>query len=80
MAGMLGHDEVERRMGYHKPTAETLELHKRLRGLFIDLGKQLDDLLPASRETALAQTALQEACQWSQAAVATNLSPLALGQ
>lgn len=76
MAGMLGHDELERRLGFHPGTPETAPLYEANRAAALELARLWDDTLPPSRELACAQTALQEALMWANAAVATNLAPL----
>ena len=76
MAGMLGHDELERRLGFHPGTPQTAPLYEANRAAVLDVAKLWDDTLPPSRELACAHTALQEALMWANAAVATNLAPL----
>lgn len=76
MAGMLGHDELERRLGFHPGTPATAPLYELNRELVLSVADAWDQALPAGREAALAQTALQEALMWANAAVATNLAPL----
>ncbi|MDP5182156.1 hypothetical protein QOZ88_05865 [Blastococcus sp. BMG 814] len=74
--GMLGDEEINRRLGYHPATTETIPLFEENRARFVELARYLDEMLPPGREAALAQTALQEALQWSNAAVACCLAPL----
>jgi hypothetical protein len=76
LVGMLGSEELNRRLGYHPATTTTIPLFEDNRARFVELACHLDDSLPPGREAALAQTALQEALMWSNAAVACNLSPL----
>jgi hypothetical protein len=76
VAGMLGHDELERRLGFHPGTPETAPLYEANRAAVLTVAKSWDDRLPPSRELALAHTALQEALMWANAAVACNLAPL----
>lgn len=70
----LGPDEIEHRFGFHKATVEgdnaTLPRHRDTRLAFKVFAKQLDDLLPDTREKALVFTALQEASMWTHCAIA----------
>jgi hypothetical protein len=69
---LIGEAEIARRLGYHPATPETAPLFKENRDLASDLAYYWDATLPAGREAALAQTALQEALMWANAAVACN--------
>lgn len=73
---MLGDQEINRRLGYHPATETTIPMFEDNRARFVELARHLDETLPPGREAALAQTALQEALQWANAAVACNLAPL----
>lgn len=73
---LLGLDEINRRLGYHPATDDTIPLFEENRARAIDLATYWDQTLPPGREAALAMTALQEAVQWANAAVACTLSPL----
>lgn len=74
--GMLNRPELERRLGFHPGTPATAPLYEANRAGALELAQLWDDSLPPGREAALAQTALQEALMWANAAVATNLAPL----
>lgn len=74
------HEEIEKRLGYHASTPESIEKHKKIRGLMIEVGDFINDVLPEGREKALAFTHLQELSMWSNAAVACNETPLTLNQ
>lgn len=67
---MIGHLEIERRLGYHPATEHTAPRFEQNRGEAIALAKKWDHQLPDGREKALALTALQEALMWANAAVA----------
>lgn len=67
---MTGHLEIERRLGYHPATPDTVPQFEENRVNFIVLANDLDRRLPDGREKALALTALQEALMWANAAVA----------
>lgn len=69
---MIGNDEINRRMGYHKATDKTIPMFEANRYEIIDLAREWDESLPDSREKSLALTALQEALMWANAAVACN--------
>jgi hypothetical protein len=59
------------RFQYHPPpTIEVAQLHARLRELHLALADQIDALVPASREKALALTNLEQSLMWSNAAIA----------
>lgn len=74
------HNDWENRIGYHKPTKDIIPMHVDVRSRILDLGHWLIDTLPDGREKSLALTHLQEASMWSNAAIACNMSPLALGE
>lgn len=71
-------EEIDRRFGYHRATDETIEKHRHIRAMFIEVANSLNANLPEGREKSLALTALQEAAMWSNASVACNLAPLDL--
>jgi hypothetical protein len=73
---MVGSEELNRRLGYHPATRDTIPLYEDNRARFVDLACHLDETLPPGRELALALTALQESLMWANAAVACNLAPL----
>jgi hypothetical protein len=70
----LGREEIEQRFGFHKATVEGPEatgpVHRDIRRLFVELGVQLDALLPHGRAKAYAFTMLQTASMWMHWAVA----------
>lgn len=69
--------DLKNRYGFH-PARDTgvQGLHSDVRANCLKLGSWLTEVLPAGREAALAQTKLEEAMFWANAAVARNLSPL----
>ena len=73
--GTLGRGELERRLGYHPAGPATGPIFDLNRAAALVLAELWDQVLPASREAACAQTALQEALMWANAAVACNLDP-----
>lgn len=70
----LGREEIENRFGFHKASVEgpnaTSPVHRDIRRLFVELGVQLDALLPAGRGKSTAFTQLQDAAMWMHFAVA----------
>lgn len=64
----LGRDEIEQRLGFHKATVEgenaTAPIHREMRRLFVELGVQLDALVPDGRGKRTAFTQLQDASMW----------------
>ena len=62
--------ELRHRFGYHAGTPETILQHRDLRLMLQVIARDLDDMLPPSREKSLAFTALQEAGLWAHAAIA----------
>lgn len=74
--GMVGSAEIDRRLGYHPATAETIPLYEGNRAAAVAFACHLDTTCPPGRELALALTALQESLMWANAAVACNLAPL----
>lgn len=70
-------ETIERNFSYHKPTLDTATLHETIR----NEGKRFAELIeaecPASRETSLALTKIEEATMWANASIARNISALA---
>lgn len=75
-AGMVGSAEIDRRLGYHPATAETIPLYEANRAAAVAWACHIDSTCPPGRELALALTAAQESLMWANAAVACNLAPL----
>lgn len=75
-SGMLGSAEIDRRMGYHPATAETIPLHEEARARFVALACWLDTALPPGRDLAETHTQLQHALWAANATIACNLAPL----
>lgn len=73
---MIGHAEIERRLGFHPATAETTPKYQANRHHAITMANFWDRELPDGREKSLALTALQDALMWANAAIACN-TPLA---
>lgn len=72
----IGRDEIEHRFGFHKASLEgpnaSGSVHRKIRLLFIELGVQLDALLPAGRGKNTAFTMLQTASMWMHWALAES--------
>lgn len=61
------------RFSHHAPkTGERIARHEAVREASMQLAVIYEELLPGSREAALAQTALQEAAMWANAALALH--------
>lgn len=69
---MIGPVEIERRLGYHPATSDTVPKHEWVRSLFTGVALAIDEALPPGRELASSLTALQEALMWANAAIACN--------
>lgn len=63
-------DEIKHRFGFHKATEQTGPMHATVRKAFISMAQVIVRLTPPGREQSLALTSLQEAAQWTNAAVA----------
>ena len=60
---------------YHRPHTDQPERYERLRSAGGDLSLLLNTNCPPSRELALAQTHLEQAIFWANAAIARNEKP-----
>lgn len=72
---MLGREEWLRRVDYHPAGPATTPIYELNRALVRIVGLVWDQVLPPSRETALAFTDLESALMRANQAVATNLDP-----
>ena len=68
-------DEVANRFASHPATGDKAPAIEHNRAAFTEIALRMCDMLPESREKALCLTALQEASQWANAAVAIHLAP-----
>lgn len=75
-SGMVGSAEIDRRLGYHPATVDTIPLYEANRAAAVAWACHIDSTCPPGRELALALTAVQESLMWANAAVACNLAPL----
>jgi len=64
--------ELVRRFTYVVPDEVSKEKHEKVNSLTLEIGAELEAIMPPSREAALALTALQECRMWANAAIATN--------
>lgn len=71
----LGMEEVVRRLGYHPATPQTVPVFEENRRRAIELALYYDEALPECPEAALAQTHLQIAAMFANAAVACRTPP-----
>lgn len=72
----IGNPDIVNRFGYHKATEKTGPVHQNIRGAFIELGKYLDEQLPAGRAKSTCFTELESAAMWANKAVAEQ-APIA---
>ncbi|MGV0949352.1 MAG: DUF7681 family protein [Azonexus sp.] len=68
----IAHEDVANRLSHHSPTPDTVDLFELNRASAKALAHQWVDTLPPGRHAALAQTALQEALMWANAAIACD--------
>lgn len=68
--GALTAADIERRFTYHRPKGAKVGIHNDVRVMFKEWAADLNWMLPAGREAALAFTALEEASFWAHAAIA----------
>lgn len=71
----LGLREIVRRMGWHRPTADTIPVFEEIRHKFITLALEMDELLPDCREKAEMQTQLEYAEFNAIGAIARSTGP-----
>jgi len=64
--------EIEHRFTYHPPHGDQPRRYTVLRGQGRALADLIDQLVPESREKALALTKLEEAIMWANAGIARN--------
>jgi hypothetical protein len=72
---MLGRDELARRLGFHPAGPATVPMYELNRAAALVLADLWDQLLPEGREKSTAQSTLQSALMWANAAVACNADP-----
>lgn len=65
-------DQRDKAFTYHPPGGTQSERYERLRLTARNLAELLNQSCPPSRELSLAQTKLQEAVMWANAAIACN--------
>ena len=63
-------EDLERRFTFHNVDEGTRQEMSRLRGLHLELAREIVDNIPPGREASLAITALEESSMWSIAALA----------
>ena len=63
---------LENNFTYHKPNSEQVEKYTALRNKAKELAHLIDVYAPRSREQAIAQTNLEQAIFWANAAIARN--------
>lgn len=71
----VSNEELRERFGWHPPVNWIVrDTHDQVRVSCAVLAETLNNILPESREKSLALTAVQEASQWSNAAIAIHLN------
>lgn len=58
---------------YHMPNEETKKLYPKIRAKGKEFAELIDSNVPPCRELAIAQTKIEEAIMWANAAVARNI-------
>lgn len=64
--------QIENNFKYHAPKEGQPEIYTQLREKAKELAYLIDEMVPNSREKALAMTKLEEAVMWANAGVARN--------
>ena len=76
---MLGKDEIQKRVGFHKATVEgpnaTLPRHREIRQDFVQFMNFLDWMLPDGRTKSIAMTHLEDASMWAHKSI-SETAPL----
>lgn len=79
---MLGEEEIQNRLGYHKPVASdpndepyTTILHRNLRAMFQEVLRELDNQLPEGRPKSVCFTEFETMAMWAHKSVA-QLDPV----
>lgn len=62
--------ELQNRFTYHPPKEEDVEKHNLIRSIAWSYAATIDELVPDSREKALAITNLEEVVFWANAGIA----------
>ena len=62
--------DLNNRYNYHAPDDEARNRHQMVREMFKDVATALRTMLPESREASLAETNLEQAMFWANAAIA----------
>ncbi|SNR38976.1 Acb2/Tad1 domain-containing protein [Blastococcus mobilis] len=63
-------EHIADRFRFRPATSATVPVFEEVRALFTNLAEELDELLPAGREKAVAFTELETAHFWANAAIA----------
>lgn len=65
-------ERLEKTYSYHAPKGDQAERYQRIRAKVRELAELIDGSCPDSREKSLANTKLEEAVMWANAAIARN--------
>ena len=64
--------KIENNFVYHAPKTGQAEIYQQIRDKAKELAYLIDEMVPASREQALALTKIEEAVFWANAGIARN--------
>jgi hypothetical protein len=68
----LAKQDIDNRFTYHAPNEEQKQKYQYLRLAAKTLARDINELVPDSREKSLAMTHLEDAVMWANAAIARN--------
>lgn len=68
----MSREQILNNLMYHPPILLTVPQHEETRQQILSVALDWEDRLPDGRHKALAQTALQEAMMWANAAIACD--------
>lgn len=69
---MISADDLQNRFTYHPPKDNDIEKYQMLRNIGLSIATVINELVPDSREKALAITKLEEVVFWANAGIARN--------
>lgn len=69
---MISPDELQNRFTYHAPQGNDVDKYQMIRNIGLSFATVINELVPDSREKALAITKLEEVVFWANAGIARN--------